>query len=77
MRNGIKIRFSKGSAGSRPTARTNFFSVRLLTDEDQKRATSIAYGKMFFASLINCSFWNLCSFIQNTEPTPSVPTQFF
>ena len=51
IRNGLKIRFSKGSAGSSPAARTNYFLVRHLTDEDQEWSASIAHGKAVAASL--------------------------
>ncbi len=51
MRNGLKIRFSKGSAGSSPAARTKCLLAQLLTDEDQERSTSNAQGEVVAASM--------------------------
>ena len=50
-RNGLKIRFSKGSAGSSPAARTNPVLARLLENEGQEWSTFIAHGKVVAASL--------------------------
>ena len=51
LRNGLKIRRKKFRGGSSPPARTNPLLVRLLTDEDQERFTSIAHDKVFASSM--------------------------
>ena len=51
MHNGLKLRRKKFCGGSSPPARTNPLLVRLLTDEDQERFTSIAHDKVFASSM--------------------------